>query len=172
MFRPIRSYRDLHHTFRAELDGGRFDAINFTDRQLGWLPLVVPWPAYLRTRLKASDTFKKDILAADGSGRAHKCKDGYPLEIHRLESRKDELRERCFEGTEDTEYHNLEDFVDLPTYDMVLEDQPWDWEPDTSPDEKGKEAATERYKCWLQETMKRRPSFYLLCERKTRAQRK
>ena len=45
-FKPKHPSCSAHWTFRAHFFDGRSFAVNFTDRQLGWVPLVFPWETY------------------------------------------------------------------------------------------------------------------------------
>ncbi|KAF2824151.1 hypothetical protein CC86DRAFT_408256 [Ophiobolus disseminans] len=51
LFKPKHNMCPQHWTFRVTLSDQRQFAVNFTDRQLGWLPIVVPWKNYLIERV-------------------------------------------------------------------------------------------------------------------------
>jgi hypothetical protein len=45
-FKPKHEYCNRHWIYRITLEDVRCYAVSFTDRQLGWLPIVVPWDIY------------------------------------------------------------------------------------------------------------------------------
>jgi len=146
-FQASHEYCETHFTFRVELQDGRQYAVNFADRQLGWLPLIVHWPQYVHVRIKLPLTCKQEILAGRASAHTHlsDCKDTLCIYVQDLGTRKKVMRE--------THYRSV-DNPDLPPYDMIFEERPADWLPNTSLSDSELHTLTEMYKCRLEESVK------------------
>ncbi|KAF2877325.1 hypothetical protein BDV95DRAFT_558933 [Massariosphaeria phaeospora] len=61
-FVPIHPAFSYHCIWRATLSDGRQYAVSITDRQLGWMQLVCPWPDYVRDRVKKPETMQIELL--------------------------------------------------------------------------------------------------------------
>jgi hypothetical protein len=172
-FKPEHETCTDHWTFRVRLTDGRRFAVNFADRQLGWLPIVVPWRLYLRERVLLSDTGKQ-ILNGEAAGTSydegpgvigandhdamearHSQEDGELAVMVApgiLRWKKDVHREEYL-GINDWGYEDENMTQDLPACDLVFEHPPLDWRPNTALSDKEKFFLTNTFKCVLEENV-------------------
>ncbi|KAF2029711.1 hypothetical protein EK21DRAFT_112582 [Setomelanomma holmii] len=139
-FKPNHPVCTYHWTFRVTLQDGHRFAVNFADRQLGWLRIVVEWEGYLRDCV-ALRAWQDDNLAvkefdAESEGIAEE------MEIHELGY--------WLERT--SMYYNVHlHRIEAPRFDMVLEDPLEEWKPDMMLGLEERERADQASKCRLEE---------------------
>jgi hypothetical protein len=152
-YKPNHMSCASHWTFHVILKDGRRYAVNFTDRQLGWLPILQPWSDYLRERVALTDEGKRVLHARNGSTSLETVYDqeyegknfAEALWASGIGTKKERIRD-------DINFDNWPGECEhIPPNDGAMDEQPEDWQPDESLSQGEREVATSYFFCRIEE---------------------